>query len=259
MGSSGSKNKDKEIQRDVIIFTHASPMSKNEVNDLYSYESAVCKITFETIKDGEKIKGSGTGFFCEINDKNIPFNKALFTNNHVLDENSLQIDEEIEFEYCEKSKKIEITKDRRIFTNKFLDYSCIEILDTDNINKFFNIDTSFFNDNKSLINKEISILQYPYGKLSHDIGKILDLRNNRIEHSVSTVKGSSGSPLIRRYNNNLIIGIHFGSLKKDKGESEGAGPNYATPFDAIIQDIIDKLSKIISIMILLLNIEIRLI
>ena len=243
MGASGSKYKDQEIQREVIFFTHAAPMSKNEMDDLYSYESAVCKITFETIKNDEKIKGCGAGFFWEINDKNIPFNKALFTNNHILDENSLQINEEIELEYCEKSKKIEITKDRRIFTNKLLDYSCIEIFDTDNIKKFFNIDTTFFNDNKSLTNKEISKLQYPYGKLSLAIGKILDIRNNRIEHGVSTVKGSSGSPLIRTYNNNLIIGIHFGSLKKNEGESDRDGPNFATPFDAVIKDIIDKLSK----------------
>ena len=243
MGIGGAQKKDQEIQKEVIFFTHTAPTTKNEVIELYSYESAVCKIIFETIKDGEQLKGCGTGFFCEISDKNIPFNKALFTNNHILDENSLQINEEIEIEYCEKTKIIEITKDRRVFTDKNLDYTCIEILDTDNINKFFHIDKSSFNDKKSLKNKEIMILQYPYGKLSHDIGKIFEIKNNRIEHSVSTTNGSSGSPLIKRYNNNLIIGIHFGSKKKDTEKSDESGPNYATPFDVIIKDIIDKLSK----------------
>ena len=174
-------------------------------------------------------------FFSEINDKHIPFNKALFTNNHILDENNLQINEEIEFECCNKIKKIEITKDRRVFTNKTLDYTCIEILDTDNINKFFNIDKSFFNDRNSLKDREILMLQYPAGQFSHDSGIILSIKNNIIAHSASTNIGSSGSPLIKRYNNNLVIGIHFGSR-----ESLG---NLATPFDVIINDIIDKLSK----------------
>ena len=106
MGVGRSKGKKQEIKKDVIFITHAAPMSKNEVDDLYSYESAICRITFETIQDGIELKGLGTGFFCEINDSNIPFNKALSTKNHILDENSLQINEEIEFQYCEKTKKI---------------------------------------------------------------------------------------------------------------------------------------------------------
>ena len=65
-------------------FEAGDPLSKNESDDLYSYEPAICKIEFKAFKDGKIQKGSGTGFFCEINDMNIPFRKALFTNNHVL-------------------------------------------------------------------------------------------------------------------------------------------------------------------------------
>ena len=39
---------------------------------------------------------------------------------------------------------------------------------------------------------------------------------------------------IKRYNNNLIIGIHFGV----KGKNEKTIFNLTTPFDAIIQKII---------------------
>ena len=86
------------------------------------------------------------------------------------------------------------------------------------------------------------ILQYPYGKLSHDSGRILKINNNIIEHSVSTDSGSSGSLLLKRYNNNLVIGIHYGSHKNTEKSGE-SGLNLATPIDVIIKDIIDKLSK----------------
>ena len=114
---------------------------------------------------------------------------------------------------------------------------CIEILDIDKINKFFRIDETVFKNKNLLINKEIFILQYPYGKLSHDSGRILDIKNNVIIHSVSTEEGSSGSPLIKRYNNNLIIGIHHGSIILDNKYLY----NLATPFDIIIKDIKEQL------------------
>ena len=157
----------------------------------------------------------------------------------ILDEK--RINRQIEIEYCGKNIRIE-TKDRRVFTNDELDYTCIEILDTDNIKKFFNIDKTIFEDKNSLIEKEIFILQYPNGILKYQSGKILLINNNMIEHSVSTEKGSSGSPLIKRYNTNLIIGMHVGEkLNEDRASNESI-INIAIPFDKIIADIIRKLS-----------------
>ena len=165
------------------------------MTQLYSYKFATCKIRFESLKEGKKKSFLGTGFFCEIHDRNIPFNKALFTNNHVLNENKIKINEQVEFEYLGKNIKIKMTKDRKTFTDKKLDYTCIEILDTDNINKFFSIDETFLNNKNSLINKDIFILQYPYGNFSFDKGKIIGINNNTIEHNVPTENVSSGSPL----------------------------------------------------------------
>ena len=45
--------------------SHANPTTKNEILELYSQESAICKISFGTLKDGEKLKGFRTGFFCD--------------------------------------------------------------------------------------------------------------------------------------------------------------------------------------------------
>ena len=125
-----------------------------------------------------------------------------------------------------------MTKERKKFTNKKIDYTCIEIFDTDKINNFFRIDKSIFNNKNDLINNEIFILQYPNGqKLSYHLGIIIDIKDNIIKHSVSTLGGSSGSPLIKRYNLDLILGINLGGDKVDKTS------NYAIPFDIIIKDI----------------------
>ena len=106
-------------------------MSKKEIEDLYSNQPSMCKINFQKEKDGQIIDCSGTGFFCEINDDNIPFKKALFTNNHVLNKESIKINKEIEFECMGKKNKIHITENRKIFTSIELDYTCIEIFNTD--------------------------------------------------------------------------------------------------------------------------------
>ena len=131
-------------------------------------------------------------------------------------------------------KKIVITKDRKTFINNEFDYTCIEIFNTDQINKFFRIDKHFFANKDNLKNNdEIFLLQYPNGgELSFDSGKIIKIEDNIIKHSVSTMNGSSGSPLIKRYNNGLIIGIHFGGEKKELRKY-----NLATPFDIIISEL----------------------
>ena len=228
---------------------HGKPITKEEIDELSRYQSSMCKIIYETIKKGKKETQSGTGFFCQINDKNISFKKGLFTNNHVLNKYRIEINKEIELEYLNKMKKIKITKNRKVFTNENLDYTCIEIFDTDKIfdkdkiKNIFRIDTEIFENKNNIIDKEIFILQYPNGdKLSQALGKILDIKDNEIKHSAATLIGSSGSPLIKRYNVNLVIGIHYGGDNKKYLKNNEFIYNYATPFDIIIKDIKYKLS-----------------
>ena len=233
--SSSKKNKEKTQFKRIkegVPDNRGDPIRKEESDELYSYETAICKI--------KGISVSGTGFFCEINDDDIPFKKALFTSNHVLNEESIGINKKIKFEYCKQEKSIIITEKRKVFTNKDddLDYTCIEIVDTDDIKKYFRIDENIFNDKKSLIDKEIFILQYPFGKLSFDSGIISDIQDNILFHNVPTKGGSSGSPLIRRYNINFIIGMHNGEIPGNKTIY-----NYAAPFDEIIKDIKFQISS----------------
>ena len=238
MGIGGAKN----VKKEFVPSGKAGPATKSEIDKLYSYSSAMCKIKCKIVENNQIIDAFGSGFFCEINDNNIPFKKALFTNNHILNKSSIAINKEIIFENCDEKKSITITKNRRAFTNEELDYTCIEIFDTDNINKFFNIEKTIFNNKDDLIKNEIFILQYPNGgELAHDSGKIIDIEDNIIKHSVATKDGSSGSPLIKRHNTNLVIGIHFGGEKVKMSENEKSY-NMATPLDVIIEDIKKQIS-----------------
>jgi len=202
-------------------------------------EKSMCKISFENDK-GEP--GKGSGFFCEID--NFPIKYALFTNNHILNESSIQIGKKINFECLEKSifyssynlikKEIEITEKRQVFTNKELDYTCIELFKSDDIIDYFKIEPKLFNNNKNNFkDNDIFILQFPNGNdLSFSYGKIKYIKDNEIIHNASTDDGSSGSPIIRRSKDNFIIGLHYGGVKKKY--------NLATSFDSILDNIIEQ-------------------
>ena len=206
----------------------------------------MCKISFETEK-GEK--GKGSGFFCEI-DK-FPIKYALFTNNHVLNESNIEIRSKIHFEYLEfqnslfnssykpSKKEIKITQNRKVFTNKELDYTCIELFESDGIKDFFKVEPKIFRDKNNLKGNDIFILQFPKGNdISFSYGKILKIKekDNIILHSASTDHGSSGSPIIRRGEDNYIIGLHYGGVENKF--------NLATIFDSILNNIKEQLNEI---------------
>ena len=131
------------IKKEGIIQGHGNPITKEEIFNLFNLDKSMCKISFETEK-GEK--GKGSGFFCEI-DK-FPIKYALITNNHVLNESNIEIGSKIHFEYLEfhkslinssyksSKKEIKITQNRKVFINKDLDYTCIEIFESDGIKDF---------------------------------------------------------------------------------------------------------------------------
>ena len=235
-----------DIKKEGIIQGHVRPITKEEIFDLFKMEKSMCKISFEI--DNGKI-GKGSGFFCEID--NFPFKYALFTNNHLLNESSIEIGNTIRFEclelqksifnksYKKIKKEIKITEKRKVFTNKELDYTCIELFKSDGIIDYFKIEPKLFkNDKNNLKDNDIFILQFPNGNdLSFSYGKIKSLKNNKIIHDASTDNGSYGSPLIRRGTDNYIIGLHYGSFKMNKKEYK---LNLATSFDSILDNIIQQ-------------------
>ena len=220
-----------DIKKEGIIQGHGRPITKEEILKLFDIEKSMCKITFETLEGNT---GKGSGFFCDLEGKDLPFKYALFTNNHVLNESNIEIGNSFDFEYNSSDKiikkEIKITENRKVFTNKELDYTCIELFESDGILDYFKIEPNLFKSDKNFLkNNDIFILQFPKGNdLSFSYGKILSLKGGKILHSASTESGSSGSPIIRRSKNYYIIGFHSGTLNEF---------NIATRFDLIINNI----------------------
>ena len=102
-------------QLEGIVFQNSQPISKKEIDELYKHEKSMCKIKFENIKDEKYVIGKGSGFFCLINHPDIPFTKAFFTTNHILNKNSLKNGKTINIEYLSETKTIEITPRRKCF------------------------------------------------------------------------------------------------------------------------------------------------
>ena len=104
----------------------------------------------------------GTGFFCKIPFSNNTLLKVLMTNNHVIPKEELIIGNKIKLSYKNSLKYIEITGNRFFKTSVLLDYTCIEILDEDQIEFFYEIEPCFY-EKSDYINDEIAIVQYPKG------------------------------------------------------------------------------------------------
>ena len=182
--------------------------------------------------------GIGSGFICKINGNQLNIKYALFTNNHVLGEEELQKGEKISFEYKNELKYIKLDYDRKCFTDKDIDYTCIEIKESDNFKDYFLVDQDILNGNYNQYkNEDLIILQFPKGnEISFSQGKIMQIAENNLIYKTTTEKGSSGSPLLIRKNiqKYYIIGIHYGTQKNNNF-------NIGRPMNCIFSDIKKKI------------------
>lgn len=210
------------------------PINSNEINIIKKKLNTICII----IKEDER----GSGFFCKFNINGIAKN-ALFTNNHILDENLIKIGSKINIYYNNSYKCIEITNNRFAFTDKDLDYTCIEILPEDDFHHFLHVEREIntFSPFTTYRNDKIVIIQYPH-IISPDFefGKIKQYtkKNGYLFYSIPTLPGSSGSPILN-FNKNLdVIGIHAGSPKDGSSEV-----NIGIFFKLILDDIEKQFKK----------------
>ena len=164
--------------------------------------------------NGEYI--TGTGFFCKIPFKNKKM-KVLFTNNHILNEESIQIGKTIKIIYQGNAKDIEISEDRFCLTDsrdykEGLDYTCIQIFDKDGIEDFY----EYCEDNIKFEDEIASISGYPNGKeLTVETGHLKNIEKDyKIYHTVDTDYGVSGAPIILTYRDLKVIGIHRCNIKE---------------------------------------------
>ena len=182
---------------------------KTEEFLLKKSNAATCKIISQS-ENGRPLHG--TGFFC-----NIPsLGKFLFTNNHVLNKNSIKESETIIYLYKNELKQFEI-KNRKCFTNEELDYTCIQILNEDKIEDFFEIENENSNNPKEYNGEDVALPQYPKGgPLKINAGCLVKIEGNQIFHKVTTINGSSGSPIVLLLRKFKIIVIHCASSDKIK-------------------------------------------
>ena len=93
---------------------HGKTLTLTEVQNLYDYGGQrMCKIKINNIQ--------GSGFFLEIENNlnlNIPFKRALFTNNHVISEKLLIDKSNINLNYIDKNKS---------YISKYLNLDEIEL------------------------------------------------------------------------------------------------------------------------------------
>ena len=135
----------------------------------------------------------------------------------------------------EKNIKIELDDKRRyIKSDSSKDFTLIEIIPSDKIEKSYFLLPSISDNNKNLRNIDIYIVQFPLGKkLSYSEGKIKKIDDYKIYYDASTKEGSSGSPILLK-NSTKVIGLNKGYLKDEK-ES-----NCGILIDSIIQSLHEK-------------------
>ncbi len=185
------------------LFNSQSPITMRATKRYEKKITATCKII-----TGDK--SNGTGFFCELKINN-KLMKMLFTNNHVLN----QFNSNIKIEHNRKRIEINI-QNRFIFTNEDLDYTAIQILDSDNFDNFFHIEKNINckHPEEEYKYDEFVIIQYPGGDdVSFAEGYLNEINDYSIFHSINTEPGSSGSPILLDTRHLKVIGIHCGKTK----------------------------------------------
>ena len=171
---------------------------------LYQMKNCVCKV---------KVKGlSGTGFFCIIptgNKKMI----CLITSYQLLNEKYFNINNKINilFNDNKEAKEIYLDKKREKYFNPKFDITIIEIIKSDGINHYLELDDNLFKNEINIFYDEKSIysIQYPQGNnISVSYGILNNINNNYIiNHTCNIIKGAYCSPIMN-LSNNKVIGIN---------------------------------------------------
>ena len=187
------------------------PTTSDQTKTILSQlENNICKILIKNVV--------GTGFFCKIpHPDEFKLLPVLITNNHILNEEDLEINKNIKIAINNEVKIIVINESRLVYTSKEFDATIIEIKPEDKIKKFLEIDENIFDNDYLKIYKKNTViytLQYPKGIVSsHSIGKICQMNKHFIIHDCSTDFGSSGSPILL-LSNFKVIGIHKGEINR---------------------------------------------
>ena len=217
MGVSSHQYLQNEIHKEHDVFIKEEYIHNGETLNLKNMkllstkaELSVCEILTDF--------GHGTGFFRKVKYPN-KINKiiCLITNNHVINEYIINNKDYISIKLNDGIKEIYFDSDRKIWTNEALDFTCIEILEEDNIQltSLFEIDDNCYNKVYNLEEyKDKGIITIGVGKkkellFPQGIFNFLEDKKNIFFTNCNTESGFSGGPIILVYNLK-IIGIHKG-------------------------------------------------
>ena len=190
------------------------------VNFAEKAKNAVCEICVSTNK-------FGSGFFCKIpypdNNHLLP---VLLTNNHVLSEDFLEND--IKIKINGETKFISL-KGRKKWTDKEIDFTCIEIKEEeDNIHTFYNLDDKVLDKNSSndcYLNQNVFIFAINKNdnkQIGFSNGVIKKNNDSFFAHTCNSFPGCSGGCIVNQFNNN-VIGIHRGEIETGQKNAVNAG------------------------------------
>ena len=199
------------------------------MNSLGISKNATCKIILSN--------GFGSGFFCKIPylEKGNDFLHVLLTCYHVLEKDLNKKYIEIKIN---KEHKFILLENREIWTNKDLDFVCIEIKEEqDEIHTFYNSDDDIFE--KNYLDEKILIFgiaenDKELGVSNGIIKKVNKNNTSFFRHTCNTTSGCSGGCIVRQ-TNNCVIGIHQGGIAKEKKWELNQG--------IYIRDIINSIQK----------------
>ena len=166
----------------------------------------------------------GSGFFC-----NIPYEneilKVLITNYHVINEKYIQENDKISLEIYnqnnENNKNIILNIPKESVRKIYLspdnenDLVMIEVKEEDKLqdDNFLKLDDKLLIENSESIyesKNSIYTIQYPK-EICVSYGILKRINKNKINHSCSTDKGSSGSPILS-LETMKVIGVHKSSV-----------------------------------------------
>ena len=181
--------------------------------------NAVCEICLSN--------GFGSGFFCKIpyTQSNNLLLPVLLTNNHVLSKDAIEND--IKIKINDETKTLSL-KGRKKWTDKEMDFTCIEIKEEeDDIHTFFNLDDKILYKNYSnncYLNQNVLIfgINKNDNQIGFSNGVIKINKDSFFAHTCNSFKGCSGGCIVNQFNNN-VIGIHKGEIETGNEKAVNAG------------------------------------
>ena len=239
MGSIFKKREQPKLE--LLIEGSANILNLTDINNI---GKSTCLIEY-MVNNG---RVRGTGFLIElpIPDSNNSM-KGLLTNNHILNHGILYKKKiTLNFFLEKKTLVLNFKKKGFIFSDPFIDITFIKLQNQEL--EELGINCLEIQEEEFLLSKGFTdsfIIQNPEGILSFAQGKIIKRWGFNLFHSINTLDGSSGSPLILT-NNNKVLGVHKSGIKQKQY-------NVATNIQTIIKALRNiyrnraKISKALSI------------